>query len=137
MYLTTYEPRSLFNQLQRDVNRLFDGDSASSSWSPAVDIREYDDQFVLRADLPGIALADVEITVDNNVLTVAGERKLVADDDSGQAHRVERAQGAFSRQFKLPETVDVDKVSAKGENGVVQITLPKAEQVKPRRIEVQ
>ncbi len=141
MTVATYRPIHLFDPrfqfaAQREVEQQLSPRNKEQTWSPAVDIYEFDDRFEIRADIPGITLTDVEITIEKNVLTINGERPAPAAED-GQAHRIERDYGKFSRQFRLPETVDVESVKASGDNGVLQVVVPKAEKLQPRRIEVQ
>lgn len=172
MFVATYEPRRVLDQFQRDVDRLFarpTGRSANSAaanpgserqWAPAVDIREFDDRFELVADLPGVPVDAVELTVDRDLLTISGERvtrpakpvteagdqqpatdaaaapATQATAETSQAQRLERPTGRFSRQFRLPETVAVEQVSARGEHGVLTVVLPKAAVPQPRRIQV-
>jgi HSP20 family protein len=138
------EPWNLLNQLQKDINNAFSGiaggdsSSVTADWIPAVDITEYADRFELEVDLPGIDVKDVDITLDNNVLTLAGERKQeksVGDQESLN-HRRERGNGRFYRRFILPDTVDEGGVKASGRNGVLQISIPKQPKAQPRKIKV-
>ena len=147
MNLQSYDPFNFIEQFHNDVNRLLgsrllsrDNDSSilASSWAPAVDVREETDSYVVIADVPGIDPKDIEITMENGVLTIQGEReyeKMDEDKDSGY-RRVERAYGKFYRRLALPDVTDAEKISAEGKNGVLEITIPKSEQAKPRRIEV-
>ncbi|MDX1518976.1 MAG: Hsp20/alpha crystallin family protein [Gammaproteobacteria bacterium] len=150
MALTRYEPWSLLDRLQREMNgmglyeNLFgertDTDNsniATSHWRPAVDIREEDDRFVIHADLPGVDPKDIEITMDNGVLSLKGERSVEKNEEDSKGYtRIERAHGTFYRRFSLPDTADADRIEAKGKNGVLEITLPKLEQKQPKRITV-
>ena len=116
---------------------LQDSESVSSrGWMPAVDIRETDEAVILYAELPGLTREEVEITLENNVLTLGGERKLQQGVNQNEFHRIERAYGTFSRSFSLPTNLDTDKVTASFENGVLAVTLPKAEESKPRTISI-
>lgn len=143
MQMVRYNPWGV-GQLQSDINRLFTslGDSESSAatagWVPTVDIREFDSRFQLFVDLPGVDPATVDITLDSGVLTISGERRFVSEADGEQAvdRRSERSQGAFYRRFILPETVDADGVKASGQNGVLEISIPKQAKAQPRRIKV-
>jgi HSP20 family protein len=121
--------------------RLFDtffndaGEELTSrTWTPPVDIQETDDAYRIHAELPGMTKDDIQITLENNVLRLSGERKFEKDVKKENYHRIERTYGAFSRSFALPTQVSPDKVEAKFENGVLAIVVPKAEQAKPRRI---
>jgi HSP20 family protein len=110
---------------------------SSRSWIPRVDIRETADGLTLQMDLPGLGKDDVNITVENNVLTIAGERKLAADDKANEGyHRLERPYGAFNRSFTLAPTVRTDTVEATFQDGVLSVHLPKQEESKPRRIAI-
>ena len=138
--MNSYLPFALFNDLQRDVNRLFDNRvesySSSGRWSPAVDIVESDAGYLLTMDVPGVSRESIDITIDSGVLTVSGERKV----DHGEEAKVainERWQGQFVRRFNLPDTVDEEQVAAKVENGVLALHIPKAAAAAPRKITVQ
>ncbi len=146
MTVIRYEPGSLFNQLQNEINRLFEsrvgpaGEDSStvvtSHWMPAVDIREETDRFVLYADVPGVDPKDIEVTMENGVLTIRGERKLESEEEREGYKRTERARGTFYRRFSLPDSADPERVSARGKNGVLEVTIPKHERVQPRKITV-
>jgi HSP20 family protein len=145
MSVVRYEPWNVVSQLQSEINRLFgnvsDGDSnsATAEWSPAVDVREYQDRFELLFDLPGVDPKQVEITLDNGVLTVSGNRGEEAAAQRAtepQQQRLERRLGAFHRRFILPDTADADKVNASGRNGVLEIIIRKHAKAQPRRISV-
>jgi HSP20 family protein len=143
---TRYEPWALVTQLQNDINKVFgnfndsESSSATAEWVPAVDVLEYTDRFELLVDLPGVDPQSVEITLDNGVLTVGGQRqeeRLAGNNDGGpQQQRRERRQGRFYRRFILPDTADADKVNATGRNGVLEISIPKHPKAQPRRITV-
>lgn len=141
------EPWSVVSQLQNEINRVFgnlndaDSNSATSDWSPAVDVREYPDRFQLLLDIPGVEPRDVEITLDGGVLTVSGNRneeKTVSANASAQPQqqRIERRLGRFHRRFILPDTADGENVKASGKNGVLEIVIPKQPKAQPRRITV-
>ena len=140
MNITRYEPWSLLNQLQREMDSIMrrEGDTTSpvSDWTPAVDIREIDDAYLLHADVPGVKPEDIEIHMENNVLTLTGKREFDKTEDQNGYKRVERVRGKFYRRFSLPDTADGDKVSAKTANGVLEITIPKQANVLPRKIEI-
>jgi len=151
MATTRYEPWSLLRQIQQDLNQnlgAFEGTApdetdndysnvVTSHWRPAVDIREENDRFVIEADLPGVDPKDIEITMENGVLTLKGERRFEKDASGDNYKRIERAYGVFYRRFSLPDSADPDKIEARGNNGVLEIILPKQEKVQPRRINVQ
>ncbi|MGB8507783.1 MAG: Hsp20/alpha crystallin family protein [Pyrinomonadaceae bacterium] len=145
MSITRYDPFRDLRSLQDEVNRLFStsfsrsfGDEgiARGAWAPSVDIYENKDQIVLEAELPGMNRDDFDLTVENNVLTLRGERRFEKQDDSDNYHRVERAYGTFSRSFTLPQTVSSEGASAEYKNGVLRVTLHKRAEVKARRIEI-
>ena len=144
MNLVTYDPFREMRSLQDEVNRLFsssfnrpgDNEMMQGSWNPSVDIYENKDHIVLEAELPGMKPEDVHISVENNVLTIHGERKFEKKDDKDNFHRVERSYGSFTRSFTLPPTVSSEAADAVFENGVLRLTLTKREEAKPRRIEI-
>src|ERR671916_1249694 len=145
MSITRYDPFRDLRTLQDEVNRLFSsnfsrsfGDEgfARGAWAPSVDIYENKDQIVLEAELPGMNREDFEVTVENNVLTLRGERRFEKRDESDNYHRVERAYGQFTRSFTLPQTVSAENAAAEYKNGVLRVVLRKREEVKARRIEI-
>ncbi|MBS0579282.1 MAG: Hsp20/alpha crystallin family protein [Proteobacteria bacterium] len=147
MAVMRYEPWNVVSQLQNEINRVFgtlgeaEGSSATSEWTPAVDVREFSDRFQLLLDVPGVDPKDVEITLDSGVLTVGGNRsdeKAVgaSGTEQPQQQRIERRLGQFFRRFILPDTADADNVNASGRNGVLEIVIPKQPKAQPRRITV-
>jgi HSP20 family protein len=144
MSLTRLDPFRDLAVLQDRMNRLF-GDAYGpreegvlSNWVPAVDIFENEKkELVLKAELPDLAREDVAVTVENNTLTIRGERKLDSEVKKEQYHRIERAYGHFSRSFSLPATVDTGKIAADFRNGVLTIRLPFREEAKPRSINIE
>lgn len=142
MLLTRYEPYGLFGQFNSEINRLLTGNRNTHStaverdWSPAVDIREEADSFVLVADIPGVARDNVDITLDKGVLTIKGERSATHSEEDRKYRRRERVHGTFMRQFTLPETVDAEHISATVTNGVLEIAIAKAEKPQPKKISV-
>jgi HSP20 family protein len=145
MSITRYNPFHDLRTLQDEVNRLFStnlprsfGDEgiARGAWTPSVDIYENKDQIVLEAELPGMKREDFELSVENNVLTLRGERRFEKREEQDNYHRVERAYGSFTRSFTLPQTVSGEGAAAEYKNGVLRVTLPKREEVKARRIEI-
>jgi HSP20 family protein len=147
MAISRYEPWAVVSQLQNEINRVFgnlnDGESSSATadWIPAVDVREFVDRFELLVDLPGVDPKQVDITLDNSVLTLSGERRdeqSVEKNGQGeiQQQRTERRLGRFHRRFILPDTVDAEKVTATGRNGVLAISIAKHAKSQPRRIAV-
>ena len=144
--LTRYEPWSAMRQLQNEVSRMFDNVVAgaedgsnvvTSRWTPAVDVREDAERFVIDADVPGVEPGDIELTMENGVLTIKGERKLGTEDEGGNGYRrVERMHGGFYRRFTLPDTADAEAISANGKHGVLEVVIPKRAAVQPKRIAV-
>jgi len=140
-----YDPWGTLTQLQNEMNRMFEqglerrGEEsvAASDWSPAVDIREDNDKFVIVADVPGVDPKDIEIHMENGILTIKGERETEKKEQREGYKRVERVYGSFYRRFSLPDTADADRISATGKNGVLEITIPKHEKVQPRKITVE
>jgi HSP20 family protein len=146
MALVRWEPVRERSSLQNDMNRLFNtffntttgaNGATPRRWVPAMDLVETDDHFVLKADLPGLSEEDVHVDVDNDVLTVSGERKGEHEDKRDGFVRVERSYGSFRRSLTLPEGVDADAVTASFDRGVLEISIPKPEQRKPRRVAIQ
>lgn len=121
---------------QDAVNRLFSEPPAARPWAPAVDIYETENALVLKADLPDVNPAEVQIQIEEGTLMIKGERKFESVDGRGGYHRIERSYGEFARYFSLPDTVDNDHVKADYRNGVLSVTLPKKETAKPRSIKI-
>jgi HSP20 family protein len=146
MALIRWEPVAELNTIQNEMNRLFNTffdqpapgsrGSGARRWIPAMDLIETADQYVLRADLPGLSDEDVNVQLQDSVLTVSGERKAENDQQQEGYYRLERAFGAFSRSLTLPEGVNPDGVSARFDRGVLEITIPKPEQKKPRQVRI-
>lgn len=124
----------------RLMDTFFNGETtqelSNRTWSPAVDIRETEDAFLVHAELPGLSKDDINITLENNILKLTGERRFEKDVKEEEFHRVERAYGTFTRAFSLPSRVDSDQVQAKFKDGVLTVTVPKVEEAKPRRIDI-
>lgn len=142
------DPFSEFGGLAKtlnDLNRAFnvgfprfsDEGLVNGNWSPTVDVYEDQNGIVLEADLPGLKAGEFDLSIENNVLTLKGERKFEKKTDEGNYHRVERSYGSFTRTFTLPTTVDVNNVAADFKDGVLKVTLPRREETKPRQIQVQ
>jgi HSP20 family protein len=149
MALVRWEPVRELTSLQNEMNRLFNtffdtpttgngGNGATlRRWIPPMDLVETDEHFVLKADLPGLDEGDVNIEVEDNVLTVSGERKAEHEDKREGYVRVERAYGSFRRSLTLPEGIDPEAVTASFEKGVLEVRVPKPEQRKPRKVAIQ
>ena len=141
MQLTRYEPWSLIGQLHGELDRIFDrtarGDEgALADWIPAVDIEEDKERFLVRADVPGVQPEDIDVTMENGVLTLTGSRKSEQRMEHDGVHRVERVHGRFFRRFTLPDSADADRISARVTNGVLELHIPKQERAQPKRISV-
>jgi len=144
MSIVRYDPFRELRTLQNEMNRLFsstfsgagDDELTRGVWNPSVDIFENKDNIVIEAELPGIKPEDVDISVENNVLTLRGERRFEKKDEKDNFHRIERSYGSFVRSFTLPNTVSPDSCDAEFENGVLRVTLQKREEVKARKIQI-
>ena len=148
MTIVRWEPLREISSLQTEMNRLFDtlfdaprtggssGNSTPRRWVPAMDLAETEDALVLRADLPGLSQEDVNLEIEDNVLTISGERKAEHSDRREGFYRMERAFGQFSRSLTLPKGIDAEAISASFDNGVLEVTIPKPEAVKPRRVAI-
>ena len=145
MSMVKYDPFRELRSLQDEMTRLFSGvvpasygreEMTHGAWAPSVDIYEDKDRLILEAELPGMNREDFEISVENNVITLSGERKLEKKTEGDNYHRVERSYGTFTRSFTLPQTVTADGATADFENGVLKVSLPKREETKARKIEI-
>jgi len=144
MNLVRWSPFRDISVLQNQMNRLFEdtlhtypaGSDGVSAWAPPADIWETENDLILQTDLPGVDPKQIDLRVENNVLTIRGERRFEPKVKEENFHRVERSYGTFSRSFTLGTAVDSEKVQANYRNGVLSITLPKAEQAKPKRIQI-
>jgi len=142
--LTRWEPFREFSTLQDRINRLFresyagdrDESLSTSSFAPAVDVYEDEHKVALKIEVPGIDEKDIDVQVENNTLTVHGERKIDKEEKEENYRRVERQYGSFTRTFTLPQTVDTENVSATYDKGVLKISLPKKAEAKPKQIKV-
>jgi HSP20 family protein len=146
MSVVRYDPFRDIRTLQDEVNRLFssnltrffdDEGIGRGAWNPHVDIYENKEQIILEAELPGMNREDFDLSIENNVLTLRGERKFEKKDENDNYHRVERSYGSFTRSFTLPQTVSSDGAIAEYRNGVLRVALPKREEVKARKIMVE
>ena len=149
MAIVRWDPTREIDTLQGEMNRLFStffdtptggknggNGGATRRWIPSMDLVETQDDFVLKADLPGMVESDVNVELENNVLTISGERKTEHEEQHEGYYRLERASGAFSRALSLPEGVDADAVTAGFDNGVLTVRIPKPAQAKPRRVKI-
>jgi HSP20 family protein len=145
MSIVRHQPYGLLGELQREMERLFstsplreDGAASlsGSDWSPAVDVREEADRYLVCVDLPGVPPDEVDINLEQGVLTISGERPAIAPDEAAGYRRAERPRGRFVRRFSVPESVDVEQVAAHAQDGVLQVSIPKLAKVMARRIPV-
>jgi len=141
---TRWEPFRGSTALQDQVNRLFEdaftrghnGESDLAAWAPAVDIYETEQELVVKADLSEVEEKDIDIRVENNTLTIRGERKFEKNVDHDNFLRVERSYGAFTRSFSLPNTIQIDGIHAEHKNGVLTVHMPKREESKPKQVKI-
>jgi HSP20 family protein len=137
-----YNVPSEFDRIRDEINRIFNDDwlatpgLTGTSFAPTVDVSDSDDEVVVTAELPGIDIEDVDVSVSGNVLTLKGEKKDEHEEEKGNYYHRERWAGSFERSITLPDAIDPDKVTAKMKNGVLQVTFPKREEVKPKQISV-
>jgi HSP20 family protein len=141
--ITRWDPFRNLSSLQEQVNRLFETSfkantdkSALTAWAPAVDIYETENELVIKADLPDVAEKDIDVRIENNMLTIRGERKFEESVKEDNYLRVERAYGSFSRSFSLPNTVNTEAIQASYKDGVLKIELPKRAESKPKQVKI-
>lgn len=143
MTLMIRDPWQMMNEWRKEMDRALgypvtrdETTVEGGEWTPAVDIKEEDDKYVLHADIPGVKPEDIEVSMDNGVLTIKGERKLESEEEKENYKRIERLHGVFYRRFALPDDADPEKIEATGKHGVLEVVIPKMEAQKPRKIEV-
>ena len=145
MAVVRWDPFRDLNMLQDRMNRLFedasrnwksDEPASTTTWSPAVDIFETESEIVVKAEVPGMDRKDITLNLENNVLTLRGERRFLKETKEENYHRIERSYGGFSRAFSIPVTVDDEKIRADYQDGVLKIVLPKKEQLRPKQIKI-
>ena len=147
MSLIKWDPFRDLLSLQERMNKLFEESLSRSGkdqedltvgrWSPAIDVMENEQEIVIKGELPGIELKNVEVLIKDNLLTLRGERKFEKEEEKENYHRIERAYGAFQRVFTLPASVEQDKVKAKMRDGILEIRLPKAKKELPKKVEIE
>jgi HSP20 family protein len=137
MSVMHYDPFSSLKVFEDAVTRMLSEPRTGRPWSPAVDIIETENELVLKADLPEVKLEGIDIRVENETLTLKGERRFEKEEKAKGYHRIERNYGSFVRSFTVPSTVESDRVSAEYKNGVLTVTLPKKEAAKPRQVKVE
>ena len=144
MTLVRYEPWNMLDQMRKEMDRMFElrttgeegGSVVTSDWTPAVDIKEEEDRFVLHADVPGVKPEDIDVHMENGQLTIRGEKETEKKEEREGYRRVERSYGSFYRRFSLPETADSEKIAASSKDGVLEVVIPKQAKVQPKKIEV-
>ena len=127
---------TLNDRLGNFLGRTWDNPLSTTAWNPSVDIFENDNEIVFKAELPGMNPKDIEVKLENNVLMLKGERRFEKETKEENYHRIEREYGNFSRSFALPSAVEGDKVTAEYKDGVLKVTLPKKEEIKPKPIKI-
>ena len=137
MSLTHYDPLASIRVFEDAFTRMVNEPRANRPWSPAVDIYETENELVLKADVPDVDPKDIDVRVENQTLTISGERKFEQENASKGFHRIERSYGSFVRSFAVPNAFDTDKIDAGFKNGVLSVTLPKKETAKPRQVKVE
>ena len=137
MSLSHFDPLANLRLFEDAFSRVLSEPQGNRPWSPAVDIYETENELVLKADLPDVDQKDIDVRVENQTLTVAGERKFEQKTDGKGYHRIERSYGNFVRSFAVPNTFDTEKISAEYRNGVLSVTLPKKEAAKPRQVKIE
>ena len=142
MNIARFEPWTFLDLLHRDLDSLagqrrVTADSQVTDWAPAVDVMEEKDRFLLRADVPGVAAEDIDVSMDAGVLNLSGERRTEKKSDDSGVQRIERPTGRFFRRFTLPETADADGITARCSNGILEVSIPKMPEVQARRISVE
>ena len=143
MNVVHYEPWSLLNQFDqlrtpphRRTDKAADTRAVSGDWSPAVDIKEETERFVIHADIPGVDPKDIEVHMENGILTIKGQRQAESREEREGYKRIERVRGSFYRRFSLPDTANAEGITATSQHGVLELMIPKQHKAQPRRIEV-
>jgi HSP20 family protein len=145
MAITRWRPFRDLMSVQDEMNGLFDDffgrpvvrrDWTEAAWCPCVDVSETKDSVIINTEIPGMSKDDVKVSIQDNVMTLSGEKKQEKEEKDANYHRMERSYGSFSRSFTLPTSVKADKVKAAYKDGILRITLPKSEEVKPKQIPI-
>ena len=137
MSLTHFDPLANIRLFEDAFTRMFNEPQTNRPWTPAVDIYETENDLVVKADLPDVDLKDIDVRVENQTLTIAGERKFEKQDNVAGYHSIERSYGNFTRSFAVPNSFDTEKIAASFKNGVLSVSLPKKEAAKPRQIKIE
>lgn len=146
MSIIRNNPLSLIDYMQREFDKLHNrsiltsaddnGNVVTSDWAPAVDIKEEDDRYLISADIPGVKAENIDVNMEEGVLSIKGERESKSEEDRDSYKRIERSYGVFYRRFTMPDNADADKISAKCKDGVLEISIPKKETAQARKISV-
>lgn len=147
MAITHYQPRSFLSDLQGELNQFFspatfrtrEGETGmtASDWVPSVDIKEDEKQFSIHADVPGVKAEDIDVSMENGILTIKGHRESEKKEEKENYRKIERSSGTFLRRFTMPDTVDAEGITAKTKDGVLDIKVPKSTKAQPRKITVE
>ena len=137
MSLSHYDPLANLRLFEDAFSRMLTEPQTNRPWAPAVDIYETENELVLKADLPDVELKDIDVRVENQTLTISGERTFEKSDSTKGYHRIERNYGTFVRSFSVPNAFDTENIAADFKNGVLSVTLPKKEAAKPRQVKVE
>ena len=137
MSLSHFDPLASIRLFEDAFTRMVNEPRANRPWSPAVDIYETENELVLKADLPDVDLKDIDVRIENQTLTLSGERKFEQEQSGKGYHRIERSYGHFQRSFAVPNTFDTDKINAEFKSGVLSVSLPKKEAAKPRQVKIE
>ncbi|MGA9628377.1 MAG: Hsp20/alpha crystallin family protein [Bryobacteraceae bacterium] len=137
MSLSHYDPLANLRLFEDAFSRMLTEPQTNRPWAPAVDIYETENELVLKADLPDVDLKDIDVRVENQTLTISGERTFEKNDTTKGYHRIERNYGSFVRSFSVPNSFDTEHIAAEFKNGVLSVTLPKKEAAKPRQVKVE
>ncbi len=145
MNITRYDPWRAMDDWRQEMDRVFHpllqrdietSHFAGGDWMPAVDIKDEENRYVIRADIPGVKPEDIEVTMENGMLTIRGERKFEETEEKENFKRIERSHGLFYRRFTLPDNTDAEAIQATGKDGVLEVTIPKTAETHSKRIEV-
>jgi HSP20 family protein len=137
MSLSHFDPLANLRLFEDAFNRMITEPQSNRPWAPPVDIYETENELVMKADVPDVDMKDIDVRVENQTLTISGERKFANQDAGNGFHRIERSYGSFGRSFAVPSAFDTEKVAAAYKNGVLTVTLPKKETAKPRQVKVE
>ena len=137
MSLSHYDPLANLRLFEDAFTRMLSEPQTNRPWAPAVDIYETENELVLKADLPDVDLKDIDVRVENQTLTISGERKFEQKESTKGYHRIERSYGSFVRSFAVPNSFDTETIAAEFKNGVLRVSLPKKEAAKPRQVKVE